>query len=431
MRAPTVGFAGMTHLGLVSAVAAASRGFATLGWDPDPNLAMRLSAGELPIVEPGLDDAVTNSRARLRFSADPAELSQCDLVYIAPDVPTDSHGRSDLSGIWALFDRVSAALSPSAILVILCQVPPGFTRALAFPLERLFYQVETLVFGRAVERALSPERLIVGCAEPGCALPPTFKAFLDGFSCPILPMRYESAELAKISINLCLIASISAANLLAELCEQVRADWGEIVPALRLDRRIGAHAYLTPGLGLAGGNLERDLASVLRLSEAHGTNAAVAAAWVQDSAYRKDWTLRMLHRTVLADSPDATIGILGLAYKENTDSIKNSAAVALIENLPGYRLQVYDPVVSAAALPHRVSASPSAIEAARGADAVLVMTPWPQLRDLQPTALAALMRGNILIDPYRVFSADAALAAGLLHFALGVPPRSAAEGFSV
>ena len=165
---------------------------------------------------------------------------------------------------------VDGAARPDAVVVILSQVPPGFTRARQRAGRALHYQVETLIFGRAIERALYPERFIVGCADPTAPLPPAYRQFLDAFGCPILPMRYESAELAKISINMCLVASVSVANTLAELCEQIGADWSEIVPALRLDRRIGPHAYLTPGLGIAGGNLERDLATVCALADRAG-----------------------------------------------------------------------------------------------------------------------------------------------------------------
>src|SRR6185437_13120933 len=133
--------------------------------------------------------------------------------------------------------------------------------------DGLFDQGETLVFGRAVERATEPERFIVGCAAPERPIPAAYGAYLSAYSCPILPMRYESAELSKIAINCCLVASVTVANTLAELSEEIGADWAEIAPALRLDRRIGLHSYLAPGLGISGGNLERDLATVLRLSE--------------------------------------------------------------------------------------------------------------------------------------------------------------------
>src|SRR6185436_16658850 len=106
-------------------------------------------------------------------------------------------------------------------------------------------------------------------------LPAAWRSFLETFGCPILPMRLESAELTKISINCVLAASVGMANTLAALCERIGADWSEIAPALKLDRRIGRDAYLAPGLGLAGGNIERDLATAMRLSAEHGTEAGL------------------------------------------------------------------------------------------------------------------------------------------------------------
>ncbi len=279
MTSPVVGFAGMTHLGLVSSSATAARGFELVCFDPDHALIRRLARQDMPILEPGLNELIHGNGARQRFTSARRDLEACDIVYVAPDVPTDEEGRSDVSGLTALIRDVSAAMDPRAVMVVLSQVPPGYTRALgAWPLERLYYQVETLVFGQAVERALKPERIIVGCCEPVAALEARFRTVLDAFGCPILPMRYESAELAKISINCCLVGSVTVANTLAEVCEKVGADWSEIVPALKLDRRIGAYAYIAPGLGIAGGNLERDLATVQRLSEAHGTEAGLMAA---------------------------------------------------------------------------------------------------------------------------------------------------------
>jgi UDPglucose 6-dehydrogenase len=235
-------------------------------------------------------------------------------------------------------------------------------------------------------------------------------------------MRYESAELAKIAINCCLVASVSVANTLAELSEGMGADWNEIVPALRLDRRIGAYSYLTPGLGIAGGNLERDLATVLRLSESIGSDASVIAAFLNNSRHRRDWALRVLHAEVLAQTTSATLGVLGLAYKENTHSTKNSPSLTLIASLRPWPLRIYDPVVPAGAAPHpAVTATSSAMEAATGVDALLIMTPWPEFRALAPYDLARVMSGRTVIDPYRVLDPNQAHAAGLRHFCLGSP----------
>jgi UDPglucose 6-dehydrogenase len=425
---PRIGYAGMTHLGLCSGAAAAAQGFATVCFDPDAALIARLERGDLPVREPGLPELIAAHRAALTFSADPQALAACDVVYVAPDVPTDDTGGSDLAPLDGLLRRVDAVLRPDAVLVILSQVPPGFTRARLRPGHRLYYQVETLIFGRAVERATKPERVIVGCADPGAPLPPAYAAFLGSFACPVLPMRLESAELAKISINMCLVASVTVTNTLAGLCERIGADWSEIAPALKLDRRIGPHAYLAPGLGLAGGNLERDLATVSTLAWETGSDAGLIDAFVRDSRQRRDWVLRTLHRAVFAAKPDATLAILGLAYKEDTHSTKNSPALALIAALAPWRLRLYDPAVPASAAAHPAAhGAASALEAAHGADALVIMTPWAEFRALPPPELARRMAGRTIIDPLRVLDGAAAAAAGFDHHALGRPPLRAAR----
>jgi len=424
VNSPVVGFAGLTHLGLVSAVAAAAKGFRVVAFDPDPARAAAIEAGILPVVEPELDRLFReHHRTRLGVTADAAALATCSVVYIASDVPTDDGGVSDLRGIKALIDVVAPRLNDAAALIVLWQVPPGFTRSMAAPPPaRRYYQVETLVFGKAVERALHPERFIIGCADPDAPLPGAYRAILDAFACPVLPMRYESAELAKIAINCCLVASVSITNSLAELSERVGADWAEIAPALRLDRRIGAHAYLTPGLGLAGGNLERDLATVLRLAAEQGVEAGVVAAFVRNSQHRRDWALRMLHAELLDNKPDAVVGVLGLAYKEDTHSTKNSPALGLIAGLAPWRVHVYDPVVPASVAHHpAVVGCDSALAAAHGADALAIMTPWAEFRELKPADLAGVMRGRTVLDPFRVLDGRVVAAAGLDYATLGAP----------
>ncbi len=426
MSHPVVGFAGLTHLGLVSATAAASKAFRVVAFDPDAARASESAALRDGAPEPGLAELLRDNRSRVAFTDRASSLAECDVVYIASDVPTDGDGSSDLRGIFSLIADVLPALGESAVLVVLSQVPPGFTRSLRFPPDRLFCQVETLVIGRAIDRAMRPERFIVGCADPGAPLPGPYAVVLGAFGCPILRMRYESAELAKIAINCCLAAAVGMANTLAELSERIGADWGEIIPALRLDRRIGQHAYLAAGLGLAGGNVERDLATVLRLSAVAGSDAGVIRACVDNSRHRRDWALRTLHAEVLGAKPEAVIGVLGLAYKENTRSTKNSPSLALIEHLKPWRLKVYDPVVPATESGHPATVgAASALDAARGVEALVIMTPWPEFRELAPQDLAAAMAGRAVVDPHRMLDAAEVTAAGLDYFTLGAAPRRA------
>jgi UDPglucose 6-dehydrogenase len=429
MKLPRVGFAGMTHLGLVSGSALAGRGFEVVCFDDDPALIARLIGQDWPVLEPGLDSLIRANGPRQRFTGARDELNACDVVYVAPDVPTDDQGEADLSSVMALIQDVAAVMNSQAVLVVLSQVPPGFTRGLGiWPSERLFYQVETLVFGQAVERAIKPERIIVGCADPGALLDPRYRAVLTSFDCPVMPMRYESAELAKISINCCLVSSITVSNTLAELCERIGADWSEIVPALRLDRRIGAYAYLSPGLGIAGGNLERDLATVRSLSETFGTEAGSIGAALRNSRYRRDWPLRQLHTRVLSRVADPVIAVLGVTYKENTHSIKNSPAVALIKQLVGVRLAVFDPAVRPSSQWHaRMTIADDALACCDGADALVIMTPWPQFRLLRPAELGVRMRGRVIIDPASMLDRATAAGAGLEHVVLGAPCGMRAE----
>lgn len=419
MTEPVIGFAGMTHLGLVSAAAAAAKGFPVVAYDPDPGRIEALAAGQLGMTEPGLDEIVARYRDRLRFSSTLASLSDCDVVYVSLDVPTDGRGTSDLDGIGQLLAALRGTVRPDAGTVILSQVPPGFTRR-QMSAGRLFYQVETLIFGRAVERATSPERIILGMPDQQTELPQAYARFLSSFECPVLKMRYESAELAKIAVNCFLVSSVGTTNMLAELCENVGADWGEIAPALRLDRRIGQHAYLSPGLGLAGGNLERDLATLCSFGDRVGSDIGIVNAWRANSAHRRDWPLRMLHDSTLQRT-DPLIAILGLAYKENTNSTKNSAAIRLARQLQAFRLRVFDPSVGAQAISFhgRAETASDALSACRDADALCIMTPWPMFRTLQAPALAQAMNGRVLIDPYGMIDSAAARACGFDHRVLG------------
>ncbi len=425
MTNPVVGYVGMTHLGLCSAVAAASKGFRTRAIDRDATLIAQINGGKLPVVEPDLDDLLAANRARIEFSSDGPDLRICDLVYVAPDVPTDDAGKGDLAGLDQLLEFTLANTRADTVVVVLSQVPPGYTRARQQQGRLLFYQVETLIFGRAVERATKPERFIVGCADPSLPLPRAIETYLKGFGCPILPMRFESAELCKIAINCCLVSSISVANTLAELCEGIGANWAEIVPALKLDRRIGPYAYLAPGLGIAGGNLERDLATVTRLADGIGSDAGVVKAWVANSRHRKAWAASTIRKVILDEAPDSVIAVWGLAYKENTASVKNSPALATIAALPDANLLLHDPVVKASAAHHpKAQGVPDALAALHEADALMILTPWPDYKAITPAAIASAMRGRVVLDPYAVLDGAAARGAGLRYYTLGCPGES-------
>jgi UDPglucose 6-dehydrogenase len=412
-------------LGLVSGVSASEKGFSILCFDPNTDRIAALNKGVLPISEPQLDDLVAKNSSRLRFTSESAELQSCDVIYVAPDVATDEQGQSDLQTINNLLDVVFKAARSDAVIVVLSQVPPGYTSSKQLTSRILYYQVETLIFGRAVERALFPERYIVGCADPAQALPEAYDKFLKAHGCPILPMRYESAELAKISINMCLVASVSTANTLAELCEKIGADWSEIVPALKLDRRIGPYSYLAPGLGIAGGNLERDLATVCNFADQYGTDAGVVRAWIKNSQHRKNWVARTLQQALTGKKSNSTVAVWGLAYKENTHSTKNSASISTILQLKDVRLRVFDPIVSWKNEWHsKTHVCSSELEALDGADALIIMTQWPQFKNIDPLEIVKRMKGRLILDPYSILPIGFAEEHGMDLHTLGRQPLS-------
>jgi UDPglucose 6-dehydrogenase len=428
-----IGFVGLSHLGIVSSIAAAGKGFAVVAYDPDAALCAALQDGRLPLFEPKLDELLSSARERIRFTADASALASCRLIYFAQDTSTDEANQSQVGAIYGRIVEIARQAAPDSILVVLSQVPPGFARGVSNRLRQkrpdltLFYQVETLIFGCAVERAIQPERFVVGCADPQMALPDEYLDFLDAFQCPILPMGFESAELAKISINMCLVASVTTANTLAELCEMIGADWSEIAPALKLDRRIGPHAYLTPGLGIAGGNLERDLVTVRNLAQELGTDAGIVDAWLASSRSRRDWVLRKLHAEVLDRIPTPVIAIWGLAYKPDTASTKNSPALALMDALQPFALRAYDPQVrlDIRAYPH-VHQVDTALEACLGAVALVVTTPWVEFGNIEPRDLGERMRGRVIIDPFAVLDRRKCAESGFVHHRLGVSVRRSA-----
>ena len=430
MTAPT-GFVGLSHLGIISSVGWASFGVPVIAADLDRAAVDTLRAGTLPVHEPSLPELFTRAREHMTFSADFAALRACPLVIVARDVPTDDGNSSDASVILRLIDAAVPHLQPGATLAVMSQVPAGFTRDLAARIERqrpglgirLYYWVETLIFGNAVERYLEPERLIIGCADVAEPFPPELEEGLRRFHCPILPMAYESAELTKTAINLYLCATVTYANTLADLCERLGADWTEMMPALRLDRRIGPAAYIRPGLGIAGGNLERDMVTLRDLCGVHGVDGAFIEVLLGYNARRPGWVHRQLEEHLFGEVAHPSVAVWGLAYKKNTRSTKNSMAIRVIREL-GDRADVraYDPVVRAGELDLRVKVVADRNEALAGADCLLVLTDWDEFAVPDPTALRS-MRRPLIIDGVGVVDAGRADLRGARLVQMGRPSR--------
>ena len=441
VEAGPTAFLGLSHLGIVYSVGWASFGQPTVALDRDAATVGRLTAGDPPIQEPGLPELLERARPHLAYSTDFARLGACPLVAVARDVPTDDANRSDLGPVLQLADAAVPHLRDGVTLVVMSQVPPGFTRALGERVRAarpdlcfgLYSWVETLVFGDAVRRCLRPERIIVGAADPAAPMPAVLAEGLAHFDSPILPMTYESAELTKTAINLYLVGSVTYANTLADLCEAVGADWSEMVPALQLDARIGPAAYLRPSLGVAGGNLERDLQTLRALCRERDVDATYLDALIGYNQRRLDWVERRLRDLVLDRLATPTIGIWGLAYKKDTDSTKNSPALRLIERVregttgERVRIRAWDPAVGRGAAPATVEVAEARDDVLDEADCLLIMADWDHFGAADVGAIRARMRRPLVIDSVGVLgSRRRELAeAGVEYVGMGHRPETA------
>lgn len=391
-----VGFAGLKSAGIVAALAAAAMGVRVVAFDEEIARIAALQRGELPA---GLDIVAADAGPRIEYTSTAADLSRCAVVCVFVDAPADANGQRDLSPLKSFFLDVAAAVRADAVLVLVGPIPPGCTRSHAPKGRAVFYQPQSPL----AEQVLQPDRLIVGCADPSAPLPAPLAAYLAAFDCPILRMRYESAELSQVAMDLVLASSIGMGSVLAELCRKTGADWAEIVPALDTE------PFFAPHLGISE-TLERDLASARKIAERHDVSGDAIEACVAASRRRRDWVLQRLEEHVLRKVPDARLAVLdaGLA--------KGSPGDGLLTALAKLKLRVYG---GGLALPDMAEVATTPLDACSQVDALVILGADTAVASLDPAAIAAAMRGKTVIDPYRVLDPAAAKQAGLTHYVLG------------
>ena len=184
-------------------------------------------------------------------------------------------------------------LGKNSVLVIMSQIPQALWER-SISLENDFYQVETLIFGDSIKRASEPERIIIGTSDKKIKINKHYLSVVKKFKCPVIQTSYESAELTKIAINMYLSSSVTLTNKLAELSKKIGADWSQISTSLRLDKRIGKFAYLEPGLGLSGGNLERDISTIIKVCHQNKINSAIFKNFFLGRKIKKTGSTRIL-----------------------------------------------------------------------------------------------------------------------------------------
>ncbi|WP_433499787.1 UDP-glucose dehydrogenase family protein [Sphaerimonospora sp. CA-214678] len=430
---------GIGYLGATHAACMAELGFEVLGLDVDQEKIERLRRGELPIHEPGLEELLRRNLAagRLRFTTSYEEVADFgDVHFVCVGTPQKKgeYG-ADVSYLDAVVESLAPHLDRQCLVVGKSTVPVGTAERLAEKLVQLApagaqvelaWNPEFLREGFAVRDTLHPDRIVLGVASDRAE-----KVLRDvyaplGEEVPIVVTDYPTAELVKSAANAFLATKISFINAMAEVCEAAHADVKQLSLALSYDERIGRR-YLNPGLGFGGGCLPKDIrAFMARAGELGAYQALTFLSEVDAINMRRRARMVDLARELAGGTFEGrTVGVLGAAFKPNSDDIRDSPAldVAVTIARDGGKVTVYDPVAldnARAAHPHLHYAD-SASGAAQEADVVLLLTEWREFVEIDPEALGQVVAVRNIVDGRNALDADAWREAGWHYRALGRP----------
>ncbi|MGP3955511.1 UDP-glucose dehydrogenase family protein [Nonomuraea sp. 3N208] len=429
---------GTGYLGITHASCMADLGFDVLGLDIDADKVRRLNAGELPIHEPGLEPVLRRGveSGRLRFTTSYEEVAEFgDVHFICVGTPQKrGEYAADVSYIDAAVESLAPLLDRECLVVGKSTVPVGTAERLADKMARLApagveaelaWNPEFLREGFAVQDTLHPDRIVLGVRTERAekVLREVYEPLGD---VPIVVTDFATSELVKTAANAFLATKISFINAMAEVCEAAHADVQQLSEALSYDNRIGGR-YLNAGLGFGGGCLPKDIrAFMARAGELGADQALTFLREVDAINMRRRARMVDLARELAGGSfHGCTVGVLGAAFKPNSDDIRDSPAldVAVTIGHQGGQVTVYDPI----ALDNARKAHPelhygeSAVEAARGAHVVLVLTEWQEFVELDPEQLGAVVATRRIVDGRNALDAETWRSAGWHYRALGRP----------
>jgi UDPglucose 6-dehydrogenase len=398
---------GMSHLGCVNAAGFSRLGKKVVGCDTDTNVINGLKQCKPPIFEPGLEEAVRQGQEKgtLSFTTDiPRAVSGARFIYVALDTPVDHDNKADLGPVLALFDAMTPHLPPDGIVMLASQVPIGTSRRLLQRLRDAGRQnelcciPENLRLGTALENFLRPERTAFGISSQKIRQP--VEALFADIPGEKLFMSLESVEMSKHAMNSYLATMISFSSEICDLCEKTGANAIDVINALRAEKRVSRHAPILPGLGFGGGTLGRDVQVLRSLGKQCAVPTRVMDSVIELNLARMRYVPDKL-RFLLGDINGKTIAFFGLTYKPNSDNLKRSLALQIIDLLStsGAVIRAYDPKIRGSVASHPqiiVCDSPEA--AVKGADALVITTAWDDFTSLDYARMAKAMRNPVVID---------------------------------
>src|SRR3954466_12526648 len=420
-----IGVIGTGYVGLVTAAGFAELGSDVYCIDIDVDKIEGLKRGEIPIYEPGLADLVAKNAERMHFSTDIADaLEHARLLFVAVGTPPTYSGDADLSAVHAVVDAMP--VSDHHALVMKSTVPAGTGASI----KRLFKATgkdqfryvscpEFLKEGSAVKDFLEPDRVVIG--DDGDWAGDAVAELYAPLEAPLVRTDINSAEMVKLASNAFLATKISFINEIANVCEETGADVVEVAKGMGLDDRIGPK-FLQAGLGFGGSCFPKDVTALKQLAGNSGYHFQLLNSVIEVNELQKRRVIAKLEKH-LGRLVDKEIALLGLAFKPNTDDMREASSLVLSSRLQaaGAHVRAYDPVAEGEArkLIRGVRFADSAAEAVEGADAVVLVTEWPEFAELDLSTLAGSMRGELLVDGRNLFDPAAVRAAGLVYEGIG------------
>jgi UDPglucose 6-dehydrogenase len=423
---------GTGYVGLVSGTCFAEIGNHVVCVDRDEAKIQRLQKAEIPIYEPGLEELVKRNlqAGRLRFTADIAEaIAVSDIVFIAVGTPTLENGDVDMVQVKTAIEQIALHTNSSKIIVMKSTVPVGtgqlsearIREKLARPhLVSVVSNPEFLREGSAIRDTFHPDRVVIGAADPEAGR--RIAELHAPLQAEILLTDRESAELIKYASNAFLAAKISFINEMAHVCEKVGADVGLVAKGMGLDHRIGPH-FLQAGIGYGGSCFPKDTKAQLKIAENVDYDFKILRSVIEVNYLQRKQFVDKIRHALGGNVSGKRIAIMGLAFKPNTDDLRDAPALDIIEALQqeGAVISAYDPAATghAAQMLHNVKLSTDPYETVIGADAMVITTEWDSIKSMDYGKVLQLLNHPTIIDGRNVFDPAAIRQLGFQYVSVG------------
>jgi UDPglucose 6-dehydrogenase len=414
---------GAGYVGLVTGACFAELGHEVILRDVVEEKIAMLRRGEVPIYEPGLDELIAANRRRLSFTTSVSEaVAGAEFVYVAVGTPPTYSGDADLSAVWTVIDELPAGTT--ATVVMKSTVPVGTGEKVRAALDsRGLAQVgyasnpEFTAEGTAVRDFMQPDRIVIGGFDREDA--EAVAALHEGIDAPVVTTDVHSAEMVKLAANAFLMTRISFINEIANVCEAVGADVVEVARGIGLDRRLGPH-FLRAGIGYGGSCFPKDSLALKQLASNSGYHFQLLSAVIEVNELQKRRVIGKLGKH-LGKLRGKRVALLGLAFKPGTDDMREAPSLVLASRLlaEGADVRAWDPIADARELLPKVDHCASWQEAVKDADAAVIVTEWPELRELASAETRAAMRTPLIIDGRNLLDPLAARAVGFAYEGIG------------